>query len=337
CFGLHRKEYCLFNEELGKDAWETHRKELGSLTSEKIALLRERLHALRRSLPHRASHIFGSEDCTGDGIYNSRNCVSCFDIKDCDDCKFVAFTPKGISSQDCCFTAPVGPELSYDMCSSLGLRLLFTFLAYHCDSTMYSMECHECSDLFGCASMRRNEYCILNKQYAKEEYEKIAAKLVAHMQETGEWGEYFPPMLAPICYNESNAQDYFPLTREQALAKGYQWYEGEETRSSGDLLFEIPASIENVDEGICDRVLACMATGKPFKIVPQELRFYRKMGIPIPRYHPHERHRRRMLARTPRKLWSRSCAKCGKGIQTTYSPSRPEVVYCEECYLKTVY
>jgi hypothetical protein len=185
--------------------------------------------------------------------------------------------------------------------------------------------------------MRRNEYCILNKQYTKEEYEKLAAKLVAHMQETGEWGEYFSPALAPICYNESNAQDYFPLTREQVLAKGYQWYEGEETRPRGDLLSEIPASIENVDESICNRVLTCMATGKPFKIVPQELRFYRKMGIPIPRYHPHERHRRRMLARTPRKLWSRSCAKCGKGMETTYSPERPEIVYCEECYFKAVY
>lgn len=41
--------------------------------------------------------------------------------------------------------------------------------------------------------------------------------------------------------------------------------------------------------------------------------------------------------RNPHKLFSRTCAKCGKSIQTTYSPERPEVVYCEQCYLAAVY
>jgi len=44
-----------------------------------------------------------------------------------------------------------------------------------------------------------------------------------------------------------------------------------------------------------------------------------------------------MKLRNPRKLYTRNCDKCGKEIQTTYAPERPEIVYCENCYNKEVY
>ena len=217
CFNLHRKKYCLLNEQLSKEEWQKRREELGSLTDKKMELLQERLKALKENIPHRGSHIYGSENCTGDAIYNSKNCANCFDIKDCEDCKNVAFTPKSTTVHDACFSAPFGLEAGYNTCSTLGgLGLMFDFLVYHCSNTLYSMECHYCEHLFGCASMRHNEYCILNKQYSKEDYGKIVGKLIEHMKETGEWGEYFSASCAPIAYNESNAQDYFPIDKEQA-------------------------------------------------------------------------------------------------------------------------
>ena len=33
----------------------------------------------------------------------------------------------------------------------------------------------------------------------------------------------------------------------------------------------------------------------------------------------------------------RKCDKCSKDMKTTYAPKRPEIVYCEECYLNEVY
>lgn len=338
CFGLHQKQYCLFNEELGKDEWERRRKELGFLTPEKIRMLRERLTQLKMSLPHRGSHIFASEDCTGDNIYNSRNCRQCFDVTDSEDCAYVAFTPKGISTYDATFTAPDGLERCYYVGSSLGgQRMMFTFLAYYCNDTYYSMECHYSRNLFGCAGMRHNEYCILNKQYEKEEYETLAGKLIAHMMETGEWGNYFPPALAPIAYNESNAVDYFPLTKEQVLERGWQWRDEDPIVISGEPLRNVPPSIDAVDESICQNVLTCEVTGKPFKIIPQELTFYKEMQLPLPRRCFEQRHRDRLTMRNPRRLWTRACGKCGKEVETTYAPERPEKVYCEECYLKEVY
>src|SRR3989344_2340474 len=337
CYGLHRRQYCLFNRQLSKEEWLQRKSELGSLTLEKISLLQQQLEALKKGMPRRGSHIYASENCTGDSIYNSKNCRYCFDIKDCEACMFTAFTPGGISTYDSTFTAPTGVEKCYFVCSSLGHGLLFTFLAYNCNFTLYSQECHYCNNIFGCASMRHHEYCILNKQYSKEEYEKTMGKLIEHMQETGEWGEYFPPKYAPITYNESNGIDFFPLTKEEVEEKGWQWRDPDPPAEEGTLITRIPETIGEVDESITKGLIRCEVSGKPFKILPQELSFYRTMQLPIPRKHPITRHEDRLMWRCPRRLWKKKCMKCGKEMQTTYSPERPEIVYCESCYLAEVY
>jgi hypothetical protein len=338
CFGLYRKEFCLFNEQLSEEEWKKRLAELGSFTREKMKLLRDRLDAVKNGKPHRGSHIYASENCTGDNIFNSKNCHYCFDIKDCEDCKFTAFTPKGISTHDATFTAPDGLEMCYYVGSTLGgHRMLFTFLAYYCNFALYSQECHYCNNIFGCASMRHHEYCILNKQYSKEEYEKLTGKLIDHMKETGEWGEYFPPQLAPIAYNESNAIDFFPMAKEEVLKREWLWRDEDPVREEGIRITDIPETIEQADNSITEKVLICETTGKPFKILPQELQFYRLMKLPIPRKHPVARHKDRLARRCPRKLWQRTCTSCNKSMQTNYAPERSEIVYCEECYRKEVY
>jgi len=36
-----------------------------------------------------------------------------------------------------------------------------------------------------------------------------------------------PSELSPFCYNETIAQEYFPLTKEQAIKQGYKWKDKE--------------------------------------------------------------------------------------------------------------
>ena len=99
----------------------------------------------------------------------------------------------------------------------------------------------------------------------------------------------------------------------------------------------LPDHLDQIPDDILNWAITCEVTGKPFKITPQELRFYRKMALPVPRRSWFERHLDRFHQRNPRHLWKRNCMKCGKEMQTTYAPERPEIVYCEECYLKEVY
>ncbi|MDI6602734.1 MAG: hypothetical protein QME57_01260 [Patescibacteria group bacterium] len=95
-----------------------------------------------------------------------------------------------------------------------------------------------------------------------------------------------------------------------------------------------------------------------FKIIPQELEFYRKMNLPLPRLCPNCRHYQRIKQRNPLKFWKRKCMcggqtstngvykntikhfhgdnSCPNEFLTTYAPDRPEIVYCEKCYLAEV-
>jgi hypothetical protein len=160
------------------------------------------------------------------------------------------------------------------------------------------------------------------------------------MQKTGEWGEFFPAGIAPFAYNETTASLYFPLTAKEARAKGFPWREAKDEPlmvSKTILASKLPPSIDDIPDDILNWAITCEATARPFKIVKQELEFYREHRLPVPHFHPDERHRRRMALRNPRRLWSRKCAKCQKPIETTYAPERPETVYCENCYLKEVY
>lgn len=158
------------------------------------------------------------------------------------------------------------------------------------------------------------------------------------MRNTGEWGEFFPITISTYAYNESLAQDYYPLTKELVLSKGWQWLEEADKKDQymGPAIV-LPDTIDEVDDDITKKILTCEDTDKQYKIIPQELAFYRQMRLPIPHSSFIVRHRKRMHLRNPRTLWDRECMKCKKGIETTYAPERPEIVYCEKCYLNQVY
>ena len=95
---------------------------------------------------------------------------------------------------------------------------------------------------------------------------------------------------------------------------------------------KLPENIQDIPDDILNWAIKCEVTDKPFRIIKQELDFYRKHNLPIPRKHPDQRHLDRMKLRNPRKLYNKLCMKCGIDMKTTYSPERTEIVFCEECY-----
>jgi hypothetical protein len=205
---------------------------------------------------------------------------------------------------------------------------------FYCDLTNNS------ENLFGCIGLNHKKHCILNKQYSKEEYQSLIPRIIANMKKTGEWGEFLPTTLSPFAYNETVAQEYIPLSREETMSRTWRWQNEEEEEEKKSYLgpeVKVPDSIEDADPKICNQILLCEVTGKPYKIISQEFQFYKTLGIPLPRRCPARRHLDRNALRNPRKLWNRSCAKCHKPIATSYAPDRPEKVFCESCYLASVY
>jgi len=69
----------------------------------------------------------------------------------------------------------------------------------------------------------------------------------------------------------------------------------------------------------------------------EELDFYRKYNLPVPRKHPDKRRLDRLKFRNPIDAFERTCDKCNKDMESSYSQERTETVYCEECYNKSIY
>jgi len=92
-------------------------------------------------------------------------------------------------------------------------------VAFHSNNVLYSDTCHACKDCFGCVGIRHKQYCIFNKQYSQEEYEQLVPKIIEHMKQTGERGEFFPTDMSIFGYNETEAQTYYPMTKEEVEAK----------------------------------------------------------------------------------------------------------------------
>ena len=115
-------------------------------------------------------------------------------------------------------------EMAYEIHGCQGLyNSHFCHLCYDNRNIEYCDSCQNCKDLFGCISIKKGEYMIFNKKYSKREYEKLKEKIIEHMKKTGEYGEFFPPAIAPVCYNETQGNYYMPLTKEEVLARGWLW------------------------------------------------------------------------------------------------------------------
>jgi hypothetical protein len=156
------------------------------------------------------------------------------------------------------------------------------------------------------------------------------------MKETGEWGAYFPPELSTFCYNDTQAQEYFPLSRKDALKRGYRWRDLEEIAPDSSSSYPLPESLETVDDDIISKRLHCQESERAYTIQKGELEIYRTLGIPIPRTHPDTRHSKRMKWRNERKLFERICGDCSINMLTSYAPEFKSNVVCEECYNKAL-
>lgn len=337
CSNLKTKEYFIFNQKYDKATYEKLINNL-SKHSELQRYFKD-WDAFKLKYPQKYMHGIQNEDVIGDYVVYSKNSENCFDSIGLWDCKYHtrAFGP----SKDCmdCDVCGDNIELFYDSVSC-GYNMqqvrfsLFCFSESHdLDYCFYCNFCHHC---FGSIGLIRKRYCILNKEYSQGEYEELMPRIIEHMKSNNEWGEFFPAKYADFAYNETMANEYYPLTRDEALKNGYHW-RNPDKKEYLPATMQVPDDSKEADQSICEALLACEDCGRNYKIVEQELKFYKKQGVPIPKKCFYCRHANRFAMRNPRILYDRKCDKCQADIKTTYSPEKPEKVYCESCYLKTVY
>ncbi|MSU60565.1 MAG: hypothetical protein EXS52_01460 [Candidatus Staskawiczbacteria bacterium] len=336
CVGLRQKQYHIFNQPYSKEEYFKILEEKKQQIAEgSVEILKQEFKDFAAQHFSKYASIQKSVNSTGNYLLNTKNCVSCFHGYEAENCKYGYHVWR--NSKDNMDVCTVGrdAEMVYEAtnCGVGAYNIKFSNQSWGGNSDLtYCDACQGSSNLFGCISLRSKNYCILNKQYTKEEYEALVPKIIEHMKSTKEYGEFFPTKLSLFSYNETSANDHFPLSKKEALAQGFSWKDQEE---------------KNVT--ISGDVLGCAHAGKctdhctiGFKVIKAELDFYQKMQLPIPKLCPNCRHYERLAQRNPLKLWHRQCmcdknhpqhsGKCPNEFETSYAQDRKEIIYCEQCY-----
>lgn len=337
CVNLKNKEYHVDNKPVSKEQFENFK---GLLLSSSKALENALKHfqELKAKYPQKYLHGVNNENVSGDYLNNSKDAYHCYDSDDLWDCRYVhqAFMPVK-NTMD---TQEVGGAEKMYECAFGGYDAQNCHFSTHSlgasEGLQYCWHCPHSKDLFGCSGLRQKQYCILNKQYSKEEYGELVPRIIEHMKKTGEYGEFFPIAHSPHAYNDVQAQEYFPLTKEEALAKGYAWREKDVTDYKPATMKSFPENISEVTPEICQEILACKNCGRNYKIIVQELQSLKNLRMPLPSLCFYCRHSDRMQMRNPRALHQRTCDQCAAPIMTTYSPDRPEKIFCESCYAQSL-
>jgi len=330
CINLRHKKYHIFNTEYSKEEYEKKVKELRALPH---AELLERVDEFMKTQPHRANVHFQCQNVTGDDIYFSVSCKQCFGANFVRNGAYL-FDVSSLSRSnetvqdlyDCAIVADV--QLGYEMIGgSKSYDCKFGIINDNCVGTTYSMFCYGCTEVLGCIGLRSKSYCILNKQYSKEEYALLKEQILSSQP-----GEFFPNTLCPFAYNESMAMEYFSLSEAEAKRLGYSWRPREKRNYTLD-----------AETFGCAHNESCKheCTGA-FRLIPLEKKLYERLNLPNPTLCPNCRRGERLDKRNPLKLWLRTCMNnppaggCAKAIEATYPPTDPTIIFCNDCHAKVL-
>lgn len=372
CVNLRNKQYHIFNKSYTREAYfeELKRMNLGSHASR--AHWQSEAQKFWDQFPYKYMFAYKNVNATGDWIANSKNTRDSFNVMNVEDSRYCQDLP-GPSTKDCYDYTLWGDKVE-QVYESLVVgygaqRIRFSAECWPAvQDVEYSLQCHSSSNLFACAGLRNKNYCIFNKQYTKEEYHALRERIIRHMNDMPytdargrvyRYGEFFPPEFSPFAYNETIAQDFFPLTKEAAEERGFIWREEKAREYQATMAAaDLPDHIRDVPDTIVKEIIACASCGRAYRIIQMELDFLRRMNLPLPRACPNCRFAARTRYRNAPKFYNRTChcggaasgdgryansaghahgtSPCPNTFMTSYAPDRKEIIYCEQCYQQEI-
>jgi hypothetical protein len=211
CIQLRNAKYHFLNKRLTKEEYKKRVKETLA-NPELLEQTKKKYEKLTLKHPREYARLLRCENSTGDAIKNCKNCHNCFEGYGGEDIKWVINFPGEL--KDCydisgCARLELSIEGHAVGLGGYNLKYCNTIINGGRDMT-YCAFTDGGREQFGCIGTKKAKHCILNKQYTKEEYEKLVPKLIEHMTKTGEWGEFYPADLSPFKYEETVANLYFP-------------------------------------------------------------------------------------------------------------------------------
>jgi len=368
CVNLRTKNYCIFNVQYTREEYQAKLKEFNFSSWNKLRQTKKQAEEFWLKFPNKFMQGIKNQNVSGEFITHSKNVLDSYLIRESENLRYVQYSQVP-SSKDCHDVSLGGcnAEQMYEacICGWGSSNIKFSWECWDNNLNLeYCMYSNDCSNLFGCTSIQKKQYCILNKQYSKEEYAEMVIKIKKHMDEMPyvdkkgrvyKYGEFFPAELSPFAYSHTISPDHFPLTKEEAISQGFNWQDvnPNEYKTTKDAK-ELSDAIKETGGEIIKEIIKCEKCNKAYRIIEPELQFLKQMGIPAPRWCVDCRHYDRISQRNRAVFYDRTC-QCGENtiykntvghshgenpcaniFKTSYAPDRPEIVYCESCYQSEV-
>lgn len=334
---LKNKQYYIFNQSYSKEQFENFRNELALYSVEGMQSAREQFERFKSQIKYCENYNLNSENSRGDDLTNCKNSWECYNCRELEDCRYCFLMANAKDCQDTCY-AWDDDELCYECCTvgENSYAALACIDSWNIQNCAYCDTCLNCKNCFGCIGLMNQEFCILNRQYTAAEYKELLPKIVADMQQRGEYGEFFPAAHSSLAYNETPAQIYFPLSKEIALQRGLNWKDSEPKMGVKDR-FRVPSQISKAGNDLLSKTLCCESCQRGYKLIKPELELHQRLNLALPVICASCRLEQRLKNRSGRKLKAGLCSCCNKNLESTYLDIAGDKLYCEACYFKQIY
>ncbi len=337
CFDLRNKQYCIRNKQYLREDYlkEVEKINLGSYKNVKI-LKHEFDNMIKNDAVHRENFNIKTTNSVGNYMTNCDKCVNVFAWENSQNCRN---SMRGVFAKDC-----IDQAFSWntELCGNNGaVDGGYELKHSACSIGRYSEYidlCKEVEYCFGCVGLRKKQYCILNKQYDKESYEKLKAQIIADMEKRGEYGKFLPYSMGICDYNFSNGMAYFSnITKEEVLRNGGYWSEEDLSSDEGVSSLELPDSIKDTSSDVSTQALICPETHYRFNISKAEYEFHKRKNFTLPRLHFDRRIMKQVIKMSTTTSYPYKCFFCQKDINAYYPPEWGyQKIACEECYKQNI-
>jgi len=337
CWNLRNKQYCLRNKQYSKEDYEDLLKNIDLGSYKNIEILKNEFEdILKNEVVHRENFNLKTTSSVGNCLTNCDKCVNVFAWEYSQSCRN---SIRGLFAKDCIDQAiSWHDEVSGDnSCVYGGYEIKHSSWS-NARYSEYLDLCDEVEYCFGCVGLRKKKYCILNKQYTKEEYEKLKIQIVADMKKRGEYGKFLPYSMGLCGYNLSCGIMYFPDTKkDEILKQGGYWSEEDLSQTDGISSLQLPDSISDTESDISLQALICPETKYRFNISVAEYEFHKRKNFALPRLHFDQRIIKKMRRLEVLKSYSSECVYCQKHIDAFYPLKWGyQKIACEECYKQNI-
>ncbi len=217
CEGLENQKYCIENQNYEKEIYFEKKKEI--LKNKKN---------LKKIKTGKTGKNFWSKNAKGSFIIDSENIDNGLKVYQVKEGRNLILTGSEKGDEKMYDVCVGGSWVSANYCwacSSWTAQNVFISDSIGMSSNIYySLNISDCSFCLGCIGLKNKSFCILNKQYSKEEWYELADKIFATMEKDWVLWEFFPWSLNPFYFNDTMAyliDDSF--TKEEVEKDGFLW------------------------------------------------------------------------------------------------------------------